>query len=849
MANRMKEDERNERTIRGLLKLPENRRCINCNSLCFIASREFTHRVKSVSMAKFTSQEVSSLQGGGNERAKEIYFKEWDSQRHSVPDSRLLFFFTYAVLRISKTITVTILTQMFASSNVDRLRDFIKHAYVDRRYTGERSSDKPPTVKMGDREDSYENRRADPYGGGSRSPPYEDTYERRYSERSGPGGRNDDRNFRISYDQRSPGYDQENQRYGDYRSPVRSEVVDDKRRDDRFGNGRRYEERRFSDGESKLEGRSPDHQKDLDMSSPPLVRPVRDILGENAPPLRISEPPKANGGRVADGSAQTQDFRLPVVPELVQLELVYFIMLRTASSSSLGSIDGKSVELRGANSVSLIDFNDDPEPPVSAAATPPPPIGQSVMQPTSLSIDGGNWASFDVTTQETVSQAPSNANTLESVLSQLSAPAPLPVGKLSAIPNSGVAPATDPVGNMSMLPMSGGAQAAPVGHMSTLPYSVGAPAPVPTPVSNISMLFPSGNAPAAAPGGMAPMHPISGGVSFLKATDARQSIQQQHPSLFPATDSRSTAQQFTPPVGGASNNQPWGSPFASNAQGFFSTAVQASQAVSKPAQDTSSGIVSQQLCVEAKASGRKELPEDLFAPTYSSVLVPGPGWQTGAPRGMGFNMQYPTGAPMPTFPHSSKSINPFDLHNEPTLVHAPTFPSMASLQGALPNMSAPASLLRTSSLGTPSPRWMPPQSPSYASVVPPHQSPSYTPAMPLHQSPSYTPAMPPHQAPSYTPVMPPHQAQSYTPAMPPQSLSYASAMPPQSQSYAAMPPSAYMGQQLPSNMPTFGHQGIGGYGSDGAVFGTLNTNQQLAGRFSAPATPNSFSSVGGNPFG
>ena len=32
MASR-KEDEKNERIIRGLLKLPENRRCINCNSL------------------------------------------------------------------------------------------------------------------------------------------------------------------------------------------------------------------------------------------------------------------------------------------------------------------------------------------------------------------------------------------------------------------------------------------------------------------------------------------------------------------------------------------------------------------------------------------------------------------------------------------------------------------------------------------------------------------------------------------------------------------------------------------------------------------------------------------------
>lgn len=91
--------------------------------------------MKSVSMAKFTSQEVNALQAGGNEvcymfahahsitdnvvsfskyiyheflfhasilkrsqllqRAKEIYFKEWDSQRHSVPDSRLILNLCY----------------------------------------------------------------------------------------------------------------------------------------------------------------------------------------------------------------------------------------------------------------------------------------------------------------------------------------------------------------------------------------------------------------------------------------------------------------------------------------------------------------------------------------------------------------------------------------------------------------------------------------------------------------------------------------------------------------------------------------------------------------------------------
>ncbi|KAL0694634.1 hypothetical protein Bca4012_061814 [Brassica carinata] len=78
-----REEERKEKIIRGLMKLPPNRRCINCNSLgpqyvcttfwtfvcmpCSGIHREFTHRVKSVSMSKFTSQEVEVLQNGGNQ--------------------------------------------------------------------------------------------------------------------------------------------------------------------------------------------------------------------------------------------------------------------------------------------------------------------------------------------------------------------------------------------------------------------------------------------------------------------------------------------------------------------------------------------------------------------------------------------------------------------------------------------------------------------------------------------------------------------------------------------------------------------------------------------------------------
>ncbi|CAL5322007.1 unnamed protein product [Camellia sinensis] len=50
-------------------------------------------------------------------------------------------------------------------------------------------------------------------------------------------------------------------------------------------------------------------------------------------------------------------------------------------------------------------------------------------------------------------------------------------------------------------------------------------------------------------------------------------------------------------------------------------------------------------------------------------------------------------------------------------VYTGEFPSMASLHGALPNVAAPAGLLSTSSLGSPSTSWMPSQS-SYPSAMP-----------------------------------------------------------------------------------------------------------------------------------
>ncbi|ESQ36011.1 hypothetical protein EUTSA_v10007026mg [Eutrema salsugineum] len=162
-----REEERNEKIIRGLMKLPPNRRCINCNSLgpqyvcttfwtfvCMACSgihREFTHRVKSVSMSKFTSQEVEVLQNGGNQRAREIYLKNWDHQRQRLPDN----------------------------SNAERVREFIKNVYVQKKYAGANVTDKPPNDSQNHGSSEDVTRRANSYHSYSQSPPYDYQYEER----------------------------------------------------------------------------------------------------------------------------------------------------------------------------------------------------------------------------------------------------------------------------------------------------------------------------------------------------------------------------------------------------------------------------------------------------------------------------------------------------------------------------------------------------------------------------------------------------------------------------------------------------------------------------------------------
>eukprot|EP00250_Pteridium_aquilinum_P006123 c16100_g1_i3 orf=348-2534(+) len=383
MGSRLKEDEKNEKAIRSLLRKTPNRRCINCNSLgpqyvclnfwtfvctqCSGIHREFTHRVKSVSMSKFTSQEVANLEAGGNERGREIHFKDWDSQRQPLPDS----------------------------SNVDRLREFIKMVYVDKRFSGERPL---PRARGGDREETYNSRRPEPrpnYRADSRSPPFEDRYDERPS-----GGRRSN----AGYDDRRP--DERGTRFDEKRSPGRFErrspgrFDSDRNRYDRnYNDGHRYDERpryetrdrqqyedRYSEGlDRRFEDRFANERgsRGYGGSSPPPVRPVKEILGEEVPPLRVeNHESQTNGGREADKSHSSQDGRGQ----------------RFGSSSSFGSVDGNVpavAPVKKEDSTSLIDFSVEPDPPAPAAKEQADPFGlTAAVQPSADASNSTGWATF-----------------------------------------------------------------------------------------------------------------------------------------------------------------------------------------------------------------------------------------------------------------------------------------------------------------------------------------------------------------------------------------------------------------------------------------------------------------------
>ncbi|KAL2624433.1 hypothetical protein R1flu_008678 [Riccia fluitans] len=403
MESRVKEDEKNEKSIRALLKLSENRKCINCGSLgpqyvcttfsifvctnCSGLHRGFTHRIKSVSMAKFTAEEVKSLQAGGNERGREIFFKDFDFSRNSLPDS----------------------------SNPDRLRDFIKAVYVERRYGGERAM--PPKSRPGDRQDSYgrTDLRASPRdfraGHDSRSPSYEDRCDdRRFPERrrsDADRGRYDDRRCedrvvrfeekgspsRVDLDPRARySRGQYEDRQHDDRSPYEERERDRRSSyEDRLANESRHDKRRSAEDRNF---------KDFVGDSP--VRPVSEILGENTPTLRVEEFRHTNG--LDTGEARDSDNRSSLgSPATMQSNSRRDE--RIPRLGSFGSANGSSnlfntTSIKRASSGSLIDFTAEGESAASPAAREDIFGGSQFAgpqsQPSAATLSSTGWAVFDL---------------------------------------------------------------------------------------------------------------------------------------------------------------------------------------------------------------------------------------------------------------------------------------------------------------------------------------------------------------------------------------------------------------------------------------------------------------------
>lgn len=623
-----KEESRIEKMIRGLLKLPENRRCINCRSLgpqyvcttfwtfvctnCSGVHREFNHRVKSISMAKFTSEEVSALQASGNERARQIYFKTWDPHCNFFPDN----------------------------SNIHKLRGFIKHVYVERRYTGETHPALVPRLRDIDSEEPHERRGGDLSG--------QPSFHGRNFERYGSLDRYGKYSFK---DVRSSGYERENTpRYSGFRSSSCHFE----------GTGGHYQ----VDG-ARIAGRSATDMfttKDIkprpkspDADSPPPLHHVREILGENFSPLCVGDQPqsslserrnshsgannalvgvhsKASSGYI-DSPTHDQEGHAQMSGDPVRnlhRRSTSAHSQSTVQSSNQTSENNAEMKHKSGSVGSLVNF----------ANFPPPEACMEQGEDTHVANNGGNSASSQPSqVEETALNTPAK-NTVEYLLFELSSSLETPSNNhsgVSAIEEAKEPPSPQQPQEHSIVPILDVATPSTQQPHSTVP-------------------LPDGATPR--------IH--------------------QH-SVVSVLDVSTSAPQ-TSCSNGAVYNQ--------------SEVVSIVPSALVPIQERNSAPRVQPSMTEARSSERTELPADLFSSFDPRRPLC---WQTSPSHGMRFSLQYhPTSMQIPSFPGVTKSRNPFDTDDNTTQHYSANtmFPSMASLQVGLPNLSSSPGVSRALSFGS-----------------------------------------------------------------------------------------------------------------------------------------------------
>ncbi|KAL1827862.1 hypothetical protein ACET3Z_006274 [Daucus carota] len=687
--SRKREEERLERIIRDLLRLPENRRCINCNHLgpqyvcttfltfvcttCSGVHREFNHRVKSVSMAKFKSEEVTALQAAGNERARQIYLKTWDPERNTHPDGR--------------------------------------HVYVDRRYTGQRSFSMHAMAKSGQKGSFNERHLIERSGLGSR----EDFYERRYHERESPSGRSD-RNYRDYINDSSnrnyiDGKDYKNciedrspdsiyERYGTLRSrsAAHFEIVDNRNQNDRYG--RRSQSFRTSRSDTSMspephrireeaDNMAPETQSITGKAKLPVLRPLKDIMGKSPPTLKVSDPSKAIKAKDSNAAANDQ---------------------KKSFSGSHGSADVKADDNKSANASGLIQYDNNSELPDTSTKAQTEfnsSVQSSIVQRTNNppSINSVEFLLFELSglavgnaseksssnaatlaAPATLSTSPVASSTEPVVSSIVPTASVLPAGNATKISSSNTASSTAP-GTLSTSPVALSTEPLASSIVPTASSSPVALSPVPiapstkpvtssigtattesasTPRTSVTI---SGEAVAAtSPLENAQNHPFSSSYPVSPVAEVAegkevQKTQQQKPSASPSGTNSSTSPQFVAKAPGDAS------------------AEQSTQAVSKAAQATTSPRN------ESKSTGRKELPAELFTFSYPTYSAPADNWQFRPPYGVGHGMQYAPSPRVTAFPGTAKSWNPFDLGDDSRAVQGAMLSSIEYFPGAVPQTS------------------------------------------------------------------------------------------------------------------------------------------------------------------
>jgi len=126
-----KQEEKHLKILRSIASLPPNKTCMNCKekgpvwiclnfdtfvcTTCSGIHREFNHRIKSISMATFSPEEIKRVQdNNGNEYARKVWLAKWSQSDFPVPEA----------------------------GDRNRIKEFIKLCYQDKKWYQENPS--PP---------------------------------------------------------------------------------------------------------------------------------------------------------------------------------------------------------------------------------------------------------------------------------------------------------------------------------------------------------------------------------------------------------------------------------------------------------------------------------------------------------------------------------------------------------------------------------------------------------------------------------------------------------------------------------------------------------------------------------